>query len=342
MESIKTMDLNIIDEIPNRLLEVSPSELHQVLPGPTLLRIPGEKEPPFFISTLLHGNEPTGFLAVQQLLNHYRRQDKPLPRSVWLFLGNVAAARENARHLPDQPDYNRIWKGGTFPEHRLVTQLLEILESTTMFAGVDIHNTSGKNPHYACVNKLDGPFINLGKLFSPTIVYFTRPDEVISRALAEFCTAITIESGQARDPFGVDHVLDFLEQCLALDSIPKNANNPGAPKVYHSIARIEVPDDCRIGFGESCQETDFNFVENLESMNFVEQAENTLVGWRCNPNLKLAVVDEHGKDVSEGFISYTNGEIRLIRSIVPSMLTTYAPNVLDDCLGYLMQRYALK
>ena len=77
-------------------------------------------------------------------------------------------------------------------------------------------------------------------------------------------------------------------------------------------------------------------------MNFVEQAENTLVGWRRNPDLKLAVVDEHGEDVSEGFISYTNGEIRLIRSVVPSMFTTFAPKVLDDCLGYLMQRYTLK
>ncbi len=335
------MDLHIIDEIPNGLLEVSPAELHQVLPGPTLLQIPGEKEPPFFICTLLHGDEPTGFLAVQQLLNHYTRQKKPLPRSVWLFLGNIAAARNQVRHLPDQPDFNRIWKGGTLPEHRLVDQLLTLLKSNKLFAGVDIHNTSGENPHYACVNKLDQPFINLGKLFSPMLVYFTRPDEVISRALADFCPAITVESGLAGDPFGVDHVLDFLEQCLALDNIPTNTNNPSEPRVYHSIARIELPDNCRIGFGEAEQETDFNFIENLESMNFIEQPENTLVGWRCNPELKLKVVDEHGEDVSEGFISYDNGEIRLIRSVVPSMLTTFAPNILDDCLGYLMQRYAL-
>lgn len=335
------MDLNIIDDIPNRLLEVSPAELHQVLPGPTLLRIPGQKEPPLFICTLLHGDEPTGFLAVQQLLNHYRKQKKPLARSVWLFLGNISAAREQVRHLPGQPDFNRIWKGGTLPEHRLVEQLLAILKSNQPFAGVDIHNTSGKNPYYACVNKLDEPFINLGKLFSPMIVYFTRPEEVISRALSEICPAITVESGLASDPFGVDHVLDFLEQCLALDSIPTDTDNPAEPRVYHSIARIEVPDNCRIGFGEACRDTDFNFVENLESMNFVEQAENTLVGWRRNPDLRLAVVDEHGEDVSEGFISYTNEEIRLIRSVVPSMLTTFAPNVLDDCLGYLMQRYSL-
>ena len=341
MGSVNTMDLHIIDEIPNHLLEVSPAELHQVLPGPTLLRIPGEKEPPLFICTLLHGDEPTGFLAVQQLLNHYRTQEKPLPRSVWLFLGNVAAARKNVRHLPGQPDFNRMWKGGALPEHLLVEQLLAILKSNKPFAGIDIHNTSGQNPHYACVNKLDEPFIGLGKLFSPMIVYFTRPEEVISRALAEFCTAITVESGLARDPFGVDHVLDFLEQCLALDAIPTNANNPTEAKVYHSIARIEVPSQCRIGFGQACRDTDFNFIENLESMNFVEQAENTLMGWRRNPDLKLAVVDEHGKDVSEDFINYTNEEIRLIRSVVPSMFTTFAPNVLDDCLGYLMQRYSL-
>ena len=335
------MDLHITDEIPNGLLELPPDELHQILPGPTLLRIPGEQDPPFFICTLLHGDEPTGFLAVQQLLNRYTQDQRRLPRSVWLFLGNIAAARENVRHLPDQPDFNRIWKGGTLPEHLMVDQLLAILKSNKLFAGVDIHNTSGKNPHYACVNELGGAFINLGKLFSPMIVYFTRPDEVISRALADFCPAITVESGLARDPFGVDHVLDFLEQCLAMDTISTKINNPSNSRVYHSIARIEVPENCRIGFGENSKNTDFNFIENLESMNFVEQAENTLVGWRHNPDLKLKVVDEHGEDVSEGFISYENGEIRLIRSVVPSMFTTFAPNILSDCLGYLMQRYAL-
>ena len=335
------MELHIIDEVPDRLLEVSPQELHQVLPGPTLLRIPGQKEPPLFICTLLHGDEPTGFLAVQQLLKHYHAQEKPLPRSVWLFLGNIAAARDNVRHLPDQPDYNRIWKGGPLPEHRLVEQVLEILNANKPFAGVDIHNTSGKNPHYTCVNKLEGPFLNLGRLFSPTIVYFTRPEEVISRALAELCPAITVESGLARDPFGVDHVLDFLEQCLALETLPDATDNPAESRIYHSIARIEVPANCRIGYGEACREADFSFVENLESMNFVQQPENTLLGWRRNPDLKLSVVGEHGEDVSEGFISYQDEEIRLIRSVVPSMFTTFVPNVLDDCLGYLMQRYSL-
>lgn len=335
------MNLHIIDGLPEGLLGAEPSELHEILPGPTLLRLPGEIDPPLFISTLLHGDEPTGFLAVQQLLNHYHSPKRSLPRSLWLLLGNVAAARDNVRHLPDQPDYNRIWKGGPWPEDRLVRQLLDTLSDPAPFAAIDIHNTSGKNPHYSCVNKLDSPFINLGRLFSPMIVYFTRPEEVISNALSQICVSITVESGMANDPFGVDHVRDFLEQCLALDSLPTSTHTPGEPRVYHSIARIEVPKDCRIGYGETDREADFSFVENLESMNFVEQAENTLVGWRRNPALKLAVVDEHGEDVSEGFISYHNEEIRLIRSVVPSMFTTFTPNVLDDCLGYLMQRYLL-
>ena len=335
------MKLHILDEYPKALLDATPQDLHQILPGPTLMRISGEKKPPLFISTLLHGDEPTGFLAIQQLLKHYRMQEKPLGRSIWLFLGNIEAARHNVRHLQDQADYNRVWDGNSVPEKRLVDQLLRQLKSIKPFAGIDIHNTSGKNPHYACVNKLDKSFIGLGHMFSPMIVYFTRPENVISRALAEFCPAITVESGLARDPFGVDHVLDFLEQCLKLDAIPEDRGNPSMARVYHSIARIEVPPDCRIGFGNSRQETDFNFVENLEVMNFVEQAENTLIGWRKNPKLKLKVIDEEGKDVSEDFICYQGEEIRLMRSLVPSMLTTFVPNILDDCLGYLMQRYVL-
>ncbi|NIP99403.1 MAG: peptidase M14 [Nitrospinaceae bacterium] len=335
------MDFYILDELPEGMLEAGTENLHEILDGPTLLRIPGKKEPALFVSTLLHGDEPTGFLATQKLLNEYRARKEALPRTLWLFLGNIPAARENQRHLPGQPDFNRIWNGGSRPEHRLAENLTALLRSSELFAAIDIHNTSGRNPHYACVNKLDPAIINLGKLFSSMIVYFTRPEEVISRALSEFCTAITIESGLAHDPYGVEHVSNFLRQCLNLDRIPDTLPNPEEPEVYHSIARIEVPETSRIGFGDTPGETDFNFVENLESMNFIEQAENTLLGWRRNPQMHLAVVNEQGQDVSESFIHYKNGEIRLLRCVVPSMFTTHTINILDDCLGYLMQRYTL-
>ena len=101
--------LKQLDYLPEGLLEVSPKELHTILPEPTLIHLPGKQSAPLFVSVLLHGNEPTGFMAIQLLLRKYK--DKQLPRSLSLFVGNVTAAKHNLRRLDNQPDYNRIWPG---------------------------------------------------------------------------------------------------------------------------------------------------------------------------------------------------------------------------------------
>ena len=68
----------------------------------------------FLYRLLLHGNEPTGLLAIQSLLQRYK--DKILPRSLSIFFGNVSAASKRARRLDEQADYNRIWPGTELAE----------------------------------------------------------------------------------------------------------------------------------------------------------------------------------------------------------------------------------
>jgi hypothetical protein len=336
-----SLKLNILDHVPDGVLTAPLEKLGDHLPGPTLLRIPGRTDPPLFISTLLHGDEPTGFLAVQKLLTKYLQSPEGPPRSIWLFLGNVHAAKTRLRHRDDQPDFNRIWNGGDRPEHRLADEVKTVARHRGLFACIDIHNTSGKNPHYAAINRLDPACIFLGKLFSDKLVYFIRPDTVLSNAFAEFCPAVTVECGQPGDPKGVDHVHDFVEQCLHLTAIVPRGYRAEDEAIYHSIGRIEIPDHCTIGFDHDRAGRDFAFVENLDSLNFAELPENTLIGWRYNPRETLSVLDETGKEVGDEFFSYKGEEIRLKRAVVPSMLTTSPYAALDDCLGYLMQRYVL-
>lgn len=107
------MQVHRAEGIPNGLLETEPSALHTILHGPTMFRLEGERDDTLFVSTLLHGNEPTGFLALQKLLKQF--QDKKPPRNLLVFLGNIEAAKENVRHLESQPDYNRIWNGVISP-----------------------------------------------------------------------------------------------------------------------------------------------------------------------------------------------------------------------------------
>ena len=94
------LDLSVLDYCPEELLELKPNRLGEVLEGPTLLKLKGRQSPPVFVSVLLHGNEWSGFYAVQELLRDFR--SKILPRDLWVFFGNIAAASEQQRYLDGQ------------------------------------------------------------------------------------------------------------------------------------------------------------------------------------------------------------------------------------------------
>jgi len=335
------MKLNVFESVPDGFLDLLPNELFKALPGPSLIRFQGKEKAPLFLATLLHGNEPTGIQAIQKLIKKYRAEDRMLPRSLDIFVGNVEAAKTNERRFSHQPDYNRIWSGGSLPENNLAREVISILKNRGVFASIDIHNTSGRNPHYACINRLDTPIVNLARLFSHTLVYFTRPKGVLSSAMAEFCPSITIESGLPADPYGVQHVFEFLEKCLNLQQIPPDLDGKESLYAYHSIARIYVPQNSRIGFDADSRDKDFCFIDNLDQQNFSELPENTLVGWRYNTKMKLSVMDEKDRELESQFIEYNDKEIRLKRSVVPSMFSTQEKIVHQDCLGYLMERFAL-
>ncbi len=335
------MKLNVFETPPEGFLDLASEELTHALPGPSLIRFRGEQDPPIFIATLLHGNEPTGIQAIQKLLKKYKEEKTPLPRSLDLFVGNIEAAKANVRRFSHQPDYNRIWRGGDLPEHRLADQVQSFAKQQGYFAAIDIHNTSGKNPHYACINRLEGPFVNLARLFSPLLIYFTRPNEVLSIAFGDFCPSITIEAGQPGDPYGIQHVYDFVEKCLRLEQISPALDHEEDLYVYHTIARIHVPEKSRIGFNGNHKDQDFSFIEDLDLQNFTELPKNAVLGWRYNSQMKLSVIDERDREVGSDFIDYVDQEIRLKKAVVPSMFSTNEQIVHQDCLGYLMERYSI-
>ena len=205
--------LYVYEEIPAGLLACEATDLHRILPGPSLIHLQGERTEPLFVSVLLHGNETTGWQAVRSVLQDF--QARRLPRSLSLFIGNVSAAAHGVRHLDEQSDYNRIWKAeGHHAEDVMVRQILEQMRERNVFASIDIHNNTGRNPHYACINRLATPFFQLATLFSRTVVYFLKPDSVLSMAFAELCPSVTVECGRASESAGVQHAREFILNAL--------------------------------------------------------------------------------------------------------------------------------
>ena len=332
------MHLKQLEYLPEGLLEVSPKELRTILPEPTLIHLSGKHTAPLFVSVLLHGNEPTGFLAIQSLLKKY--QDKELPRSLSVFFGNVTAASHDLRRLDKQPDYNRIWPGTELPdsaETEMAQEIVAIMKKRNVFASVDVHNNTGLNPHYACINNLDNQFLQLASLFGRLIVYFIRPKGVQSAAFAQICPAVTLECGRPDQKHGLEHALEFLNSCLRLTELPQHQILAQNIDLFHTVAQVKIKN--KVSFSFNQVDTDLLLKEDLERMNFTEVSPGTVLGTcKSNAAMPLIAKDEYGNDVTDDFFSFQNGELQINRLTMPSMLTLNERVIRQDCLCYLMER----
>ena len=334
--------LTILHALPDGLLEKKACELHELLSGPTLIHLPGIQDRPLFVSVLLHGNETTGWEAVKSYLQKHPLQGKEpqLPRAMSLFIGNISAAREHKRVLDGQLDYNRVWREHLSEEGRMMAAVLQEMQEKRVFASLDIHNNTGKNPHYACINRKEHNFFQLAHLFSRTVVYFIKPDSVQSLAFSRLCPAVTLECGQPEQHHGVEHAINYIEKVMALEAFTTEPLKAEDFDLYHTMAIVKVPEQFKISFNSS--QADINFESDVDRLNFTAMNIGTRLA-RIDPQKKvfLQAIDEQGNDVAERYFNYDNGEIKIQIPVMPSMLTTKEEIIRQDCLCYMMEKIEL-
>ncbi|MBP9708386.1 MAG: succinylglutamate desuccinylase/aspartoacylase family protein [Oligoflexales bacterium] len=334
-----------ITTIPESLLSISASELHSILPKPTILHLDGKKKPPLLISCLLHGNEHSGFLMVQNILKNFLR-DNTLARETYFLFGNVDAAAKNQRKLDHQPDFNRIWRD---ERHPLVKRVLELVKEKNFMAAIDLHNNTGRNPHYACVSQAKAEHINLALLFSPHLVYFTAPDSTLSVVLSKTIPALTLECGLSLDPEICEKGQNFLNALYRLDNLPKTLPCQNTCRLQQSTVNIKVPSLARVGYGNLSAHNelqslskDFDIIlrSDLDTLNFTEIKKSEVLAFVENPEFDLVLnylEPAHALIHKKRSYMYKKDSYFYIEpGLTPSMLTLNAKIMKEDCLGYLM------
>ncbi len=337
--------LTELDHIPDGFLDASAGGLHQLLDGPTLMHLPGRKTEPLFVSVLLHGNEYTGLKAIQDVAGRYATTG--LPRSLSIFVGNVQAAALGQRRLDGQPDYNRIWPGAdaatvaeATEEHAMMTRIVDIMRKRRVFASIDVHNNTGLNPHYGCVNSLQPEFLQLATLFSHTIVYFLRPLGVQSAAFATICPATTVECGKPDDVNAATHAASFIDAVLHLDHFPPKPPAAGDFNLFHTVAAVKIANGVPFGFGNTASGLQLD--SGIDRMNFRELKAGTRLGRLQNlADMPVSAIAEDGRDVTRDYFRVDDSTLLLTRDAMPSMLTLDERIIRQDCLCYLMERYKL-
>jgi succinylglutamate desuccinylase len=332
-----TKSLTILDALPLGFLECGARDLHLLLDGPTLFELQGERGPPLFVSILAHGNEDSGLDAIQRVISAY--QDRPLPRSLMLLVGNIEAARHGLRRLDGQPDYNRIWPGapdlGDTAEVRIMAEVHAKVVDRGAVAAIDIHNNTGRNPHYAVVCNLNPPTLGLAALFSGRAVCFRGVPGTQTASFAGLIPAITAECGLPGEPVNAEAGARLIDAALNFDELPNGASEGAALELYHTLGVVRVREDVSFAFGDG--EAELRFDAAIDEHNFQEVGPGTVLG-ETGHHMPLRMIDEAENDVAELYFETAGGKLMLRKQVVPAMLTTEPTIVRQDCLCYLMER----
>lgn len=331
--------LNQINSLPDGFLDVKSSNIRSVLPEPTLIQLVGERQPPLFVSVLLHGNEFSGLVALQTILRKYPDR---LPRSLYLFVGNVEAAEQNLRVLPNQTDFNRCWPGTLMAQNDeaiLMQQVIDRVTEQPLFAAIDVHNNTGTNPHYACMTEVTQSNQQLAAMFNHIGVYFTSPKGVSTMAFNGICPAVTLESGKPGDALGIEHIIEMIDGLLHMEHIPDRPVADHDLQLVHTQVTLNIPEKVSFDFGLS-QQADLLFETGFERKNFTEIRPTDIFAY-TSVDRPLEITNQNGDNVTDEFLHIENGRVFLKQTMMPAMITLDKSIIRQDCLCYLMVDYQI-
>jgi len=222
-------------------------------------------------------------------------------------------------------------------------EILSIMKRRGIFASVDLHNNTGLNPHYACISQMDPRHMNLALLFRRTVVFFTKPHNTQSVVFSEFVPSVTLECGLSEALYGVDPVVNFLDDCLHLSEVSSHSVAPEDIDLYETYSRLALSPRTPFAFAHEPEAKDASVVfrSDLDALNFSELDPGTLFGW-VRGDAQLLVQDPDGDPFDGKVLDYAGGEIRTAERLIPSMFTLDKKVILQDCLGYMMKRKSIK
>ena len=264
--------LNILHEIPDAFLTISYRDIKKVFDRPTLLHLKGDKSPALFVSILLHGNEFSGLEIMQDILQKYKTTNGyKLPRDLWIFVGNVDAAELGLRALEGQIDFNRAWPGTPNPNSntaKLIQEVIDTISKDGLFASVDLHNNTGKNPHYGCISDVNEKNKYLCTLFNHIGMVFKSPKGVSTMAFDGICPAITLECSTPGNQPAKEKAFALIDDVMHMDHFPTKPVPKHDLQLVQNSATVKINKDVTIHFEDtgSHENIDLVLVRNFDSI----------------------------------------------------------------------------
>ena len=310
------------------------------LGGPALLHLEGrDPSRTRVVSTLLHGNEPSGLRAVIRFL---RSGDLPATNVLFL-IGAVGTALADSgfahRALPGERDANRCWVPPfDTPQGAVARQVLDRVRAVDPECLVDLHNNTGHNPAYGVAFRVGHAELSLVSLFADRIVHTPIELGTLVEATVPEFPSVTIECGMAGDPAADEAAWRGLRRYLDWDQI--DFERPVVPLlVLEAPVRICVRSGVELAFGERAHPTvPLTISRDIDRHNFERLPPGSPIGWvRDDAAWPIEAVGADGGESSRTLFEIDGGVLRTLQEFIPIMMTTNEVIAKSDCLFYAVQ-----
>lgn len=291
------------------------------------------------LSTLLHGNEPSGVRALHALL----REGMTPATNLLAFVGSVGAATAPPgfahRALPGRPDLNRCFvppfEEG---ERALAGEVLDVLRSARPEALIDIHNTTGHTPPYGVGTIVGDHQLHLVSLFAGAYVHSDLRLGTLVEATENDFPSVVVECGLAGSAAADDLARAGLARYLSAGTLAPDPVAAGKVRVTGTPIRVSVRTGERLAFGDAPEPgADLTVRSGIDTRNFTPMRAGEIIGWLGGGGAwPLWAVGAEGRDLSRELFTARGNVLETRRDIIPIMMTTDPEIAISDCLFYVV------
>jgi len=321
-------------------IEETPEAFLQCLKYPTWIHIKGRDSSRCrVLTTLLHGNEPSGLIALHRWL-----QEGIVPQTdIHCLVASVPAALQepllSTRMLPGCRDLNRCFRPPfNDAQGQLAEEILAYIEKLAPEAVIDIHNTSGDGPAFGVSTISNSVHTELTALFCHRLVI----TNIMLGALMEIATddfhVVTVEVGGREEPGA--HEIAYQGLChymTAANLFDATIKSEVFETLQHPV-RLEIKKNKTLAYGlERAMDMDVTIIEEIEKYNFGETPADRKLGWLGEAGIEALTLK--GPDGEELLGEYFQAVDDTLRTAIPMKLFMATPDpvlAIGDCLFYLV------
>lgn len=308
------------------------------LGGPACLFLAGEDaERSRALVTLLHGNEPSGAMALHRWLQSGARPAV----NVVCIVASVAAALEpplfSHRMLPRARDLNRCFRPPyDDAQGALAEEILEILRLHHPEAVVDMHNTSGSGPSFGVCTHMDRQHDALVSLFTQRLIISDLGLGALMEISEHSFPTVTVEVGGRLDEEAHQLAWEGLCRYFRAREVLDQGDTDWGLELLRDPIRLKLADNVTLTYADQASPNyDITLKTDIEHHNFGTVLPDTLLGWARGPERALfTALDAGGSCAVTRLVRIDNGELYPARPLKLFMITNNAAIAESDCLFY--------